>query len=527
MRITSSELERFLRRTVDSGIVVRSTLGLGIGQTGVAFQYQSDQQVVMVFLEFSTAASLILAPSYAPREAVEEIAHRETFRDGELEKLGDVHHQFLEWLHECLDDGLEAADGRFFSRSEPMPEDALQSLQNLVPLACYVSVLGYPEGTIHIFTNLSPDDLNFPEEHSSQHLDLDEEDASEAENARETDQRQTWSTWLLGAGVIVVLLMFALVVSRQGSEGEGNGQTDSNLQSPSEVVKQKIGNSQPRIKVSQVRIPHGSFIMGCTDTDCLGNEVPHRVSITNDFFMMESEVTQELYVAVMRTNPSHYYRCGELCPVENVSWNDAVDFANRLSINHDYQPCYRQEGTRWLWNSDCSGWRLPTETEWEYAALGIRTDKGESAEVGVKAIPVKKTAWHLSDNELQQVPNKIGMTDEKRIEMARLLVQSHPVCQRPKNGYGLCDMSGNVWEWVWDGYAEDSSTRHHNSEDPIGPELSRTRILKGGSFADVLSNVMPHRRLHLPPWATNGVVADFPVSIDDGSVGFRLVRTAQ
>jgi hypothetical protein len=172
MRITSSELERFLRRTVDSGIVVRSTLGLGIGQTGVAFQYQSDQQIVMVFLEFSTAASLILAPSYAPREAVEEIAHRETFRDGELDKLGDVHHQFLGWLNECLDERLEAADGRFFSRSEPLPEEVLQSLQNLVPLACYVSVLGYPEGTIHIFTNLSPEDLNFPEEHSAQHLDL-------------------------------------------------------------------------------------------------------------------------------------------------------------------------------------------------------------------------------------------------------------------------------------------------------------------------------------------------------------------
>ena len=79
MRITSSELERFLRRTVDSGIVVRSTLGLGIGQTGVAFQYQSEQQVVIVFLQFSTAASLILAPSYAPKEAVEEIADRKPF----------------------------------------------------------------------------------------------------------------------------------------------------------------------------------------------------------------------------------------------------------------------------------------------------------------------------------------------------------------------------------------------------------------------------------------------------------------
>ena len=163
MRITSSELERFLRRTVDSGIVVRSTLGLGIGQTGVAFQYQSEQQVVMVFLQFSTAASLILAPSYAPKEAVEEIANRETFRDGELEKLGDIHHEFLGWLQECVDENLEPSEGRFFRVRNLAARSTSVSSKFLVPLACYVSVLGYPEGTIHIFTNLSLEDLSFPE----------------------------------------------------------------------------------------------------------------------------------------------------------------------------------------------------------------------------------------------------------------------------------------------------------------------------------------------------------------------------
>lgn len=518
MRVTSSELERFLRRTVDSGIVVRSTLGLGIGQTGVAFQYQSEQQVVMVFLEFSTAASLILAPSYAPREAVEEIANRETFRDGELERLGDVHHQFLGWLKECVDENLEPSEGRFFSRSEPLPDEVLQSLQNLVPLACYVSVLGYPEGTIHIFTNLSPEDLNFPEQNSSQHLNLGEDKSEDESVIPLEDSNQTWMQWLLGAGIVVIAILLVVVFSQQQSK------SITEVQNPS---VETVRSSQPRIKISQVRIPHGAFIMGCTETDCLDNETPHRVSLTKDFFMMESEVTQDLYASVMRKNPSHHYRCGGLCPVENISWNDAVEFANRLSINHDYKPCYRQEGTRWLWNQECKGWRLPTETEWEYAALGVRTDKGESAEMGVKAVPVKQIAWHLSDKELQQVPNKIGMKDEERMEMARLLVQSHPVCQRPKNGYGLCDMSGNVWEWVWDGYEADSATRDHNAENPSGPELARSRVLKGGSFADVLPDVMPHRRMHLAPWATNGVVTDVTGSIPEGTVGFRLVRTAQ
>ena len=83
-----------------------------------------------------------------------------------------------------------------------------------------------------------------------------------------------------------------------------------------------------------VLIRNGTFTMGCTkgDSDCEPNETPvHDVTISKDFYLMKSEVTQGLYNDVMGTNPSRYKACGSACPVERVSWFDAVKFANAFS----------------------------------------------------------------------------------------------------------------------------------------------------------------------------------------------------
>ena len=85
MNIRPADIEQFLRKEVDSSIRVQRIIGLDLGAKGVAFQYQSAEQTVWVVLEYATAASLILGPSYAPLQAVEAIVARETFQDDELE----------------------------------------------------------------------------------------------------------------------------------------------------------------------------------------------------------------------------------------------------------------------------------------------------------------------------------------------------------------------------------------------------------------------------------------------------------
>ena len=188
-----------------------------------------------------------------------------------------------------------------------------------------------------------------------------------------------------------------------------------------------------------VRISAGQFMMGSPEDEegrysfLMGSsdERQHEVRISNGFWIGKYEVTQEEWVAVMGTNPSHFSSSGPRCPVECVSWNDTQAFTRRLNE--------RESGSRYLY-------RLPTEGEWEYAARA-----GTS---GIRYGELDEIAWY-SDNSG-------GKT--------------HPVGQKRANAWGLHDMLGNVWEWTGDWYG-----RYPPSPvtDPRGPQSGSLRVARG------------------------------------------------
>ena len=189
-------------------------------------------------------------------------------------------------------------------------------------------------------------------------------------------------------------------------------------------------------------IPAGTFSMGSPSSESgrSADETQHSVTLTKGYWMMEHEVTQGEWEEVMGTNPSEFTACGATCPVELVSWDDAVAFAEKASVR------------------DGETYRLPTEAEWERAARGVR--EGE---------------MYAGGNDLAAV----GWTSENSGDT------THPVCKKQRNGYGLCDMTGNVWEWTSDWYA---AAYPGTTTDRVGAPAGSVRVFRGGSWDDVPAN---------------------------------------
>ena len=183
-------------------------------------------------------------------------------------------------------------------------------------------------------------------------------------------------------------------------------------------------------------IPAGTFLMGSPASEAgrYDDEGPqHRVTLTKGFWMMEHEVTQGEWQAVMGSNPAKFTQCGVTCPVEQVSWDDAVEFARRVSAR------------------DGVTYTLPTEAQWEYAARGNGTG------VYAGGNEVGAVAWYTENSGSR----------------------THPVCQKARNGFGLCDMSGNVLEWTADWFGTYPSSA---VTDPKGAASGASRVRRGGSW---------------------------------------------
>jgi formylglycine-generating enzyme required for sulfatase activity len=226
-----------------------------------------------------------------------------------------------------------------------------------------------------------------------------------------------------------------------------------------------------------VWVEGGSFRMGSDSGD--SDEKPvHTVSVSG-FYIMSTEVTQADYKALIDTNPN--VKKSDAFPADGVDWYDAVMYANKLSQKDGLTPAYTISGKNVTWNQSASGWRLPTEAEWEYAAIGGPKAKStRSADVG-------KVSWFFDNSGNQK----------------------HPVAAKDFSILGLYDMAGNIGEWCWDWKGSYSSGTEKN---PTGAHAGTSRVVRGGSFNDDAYLLRSTSRSSKIP------------DIRDALIGFRLVR---
>ena len=244
--------------------------------------------------------------------------------------------------------------------------------------------------------------------------------------------------WGIGGAVALALLIGIIKFCGRSSGGEASPETSDStamVDTVPNVVNQTF--TVNGVSFDMVEVVGGTFTMGATaeqGSDAGKAEKPaHQVTLSS-YMIGKTEVTQELWEAVMGSNPSEFN--GSNLPVENVSWEDCQTFIRKLNALTD------------------KNFRLPTEAEWEFAARGGNNSRGYKYS---GSNTVSNVAWY-KDNSSST---------------------THPVATKAPNELGIYDMSGNVEEWCNDGYGDYTSASQTN---PTGPNSGSSRVYRGGSW---------------------------------------------
>ncbi|MCL2809623.1 MAG: formylglycine-generating enzyme family protein [Treponema sp.] len=305
------------------------------------------------------------------------------------------------------------------------------------------------------------------------------------------------------------IIIFAIVIGFTFITCDPEGDKPETTTQENEITITITGSN---VQLKMKYITGGTFTMGSPDDvatvwsdSWFNNELPRRQVTLTGFYMGIFQVTQEQYEAVMGYNPSYFTTAkgrppatGETDtkrPVETVTWFDAVEFCNKLSILANLTPYYTIEdrvpatpneypitSATVTVNSSANGYRLPTEAQWEYACRA-----GTSTWFNTGNTITNNTGWYWDNSESR----------------------TREVGKKPANAWGLFDTHGNVWEWCWDWYGVYPSDAETN---PVGPASGADRVIRGGGWGDVSVNVRSAVRLIYDPDGRSSII------------GFRLVR---
>ena len=268
------------------------------------------------------------------------------------------------------------------------------------------------------------------------------------------------ATGIIGFVLLVLLLMVFMKLGTKVKE-EGKEQIAESVKQKEPLKKETSGKEEvvdlgKGLNLEMVLIPAGKFKMGDPGAD-------HEVTLTKPFYMGKYEVTQGQWESVVGNNPSSRNK-GTKFPVTDVSWNDSQDFIKKLNAKTN------------------GGYRLPTESEWEYACRAGT-----------------KTAYSFGD--------VLTKSDANYNEPGGRIKE---VGSYKPNAFGLYDMHGNVWEWCEDWYGDYPAG---SAIDPMGPATGDRRVMRGGSFVNYVSHVRPSHRNSNSPTSRSFVA------------GLRLART--
>ncbi|MBR6147870.1 MAG: SUMF1/EgtB/PvdO family nonheme iron enzyme [Lachnospiraceae bacterium] len=268
-------------------------------------------------------------------------------------------------------------------------------------------------------------------------------------------------------------------------------------------------DSQPNADPSNVQdgfllINGDTFLMGSAESENwrIDDEQQHEVSVSS-FYIDPYETTQEEYERLMGNNPSTF--TGKKLPVENISWIDAVNFANSKSIDAGLIPAYTVTSDSVTWDMSANGYRLRTEAEWEYACRAgtttpFNTEKSlDATEANFYGhYPYEIEENYFNDSVLEARPGEYRQTT---VEVGSF----------EANAWGLYDCHGNVNEWCWDYYSEYDL---NDKDDPTGADTGTRHVYRGGGWNDFAKNMRSAYRA-----AGQADMASY-------NLGVRLVRNA-